>query len=89
MYPPLVEHELILYIHSTYPYLAEDAILTRLPVRTDYLFQDPKFQNRMKSIRLIPFVRRVVDTWDVPEAVEEVDNSDEIPMPLLFAVFRA
>jgi hypothetical protein len=46
LYPPLVEHELILCIHSTYPYLTEDAILARLPVRTDYLFQDPKFQNR-------------------------------------------
>jgi hypothetical protein len=43
----------------------------------------------LKSIRPIPFVRRVVDTWDVPEAVEEVDNSDEIPMPLLFTVFHA
>jgi hypothetical protein len=46
LYPPLVEHELILCIHSTYLFLTEDAILTRLPVRTDYLFQDPKFQNR-------------------------------------------
>ena len=45
LYPPLVEHELILCIHSTYPYLTEDAILARLPMITDYLFQDPKFQN--------------------------------------------
>jgi hypothetical protein len=56
LYPPLVEHELILCIHSTYPYLTEDAILTRLPVRTDYLFQDPT-RIALKSIRLIPFVR--------------------------------
>jgi hypothetical protein len=57
-------------------------------VRTDYLFQDPKFQNRTEINQTDP-VRQVVHTGDVLEVVEEVDNSDEIPMPLLITVFRA